>query len=139
MQYFLGLNAENKVQETAVSPFYTEQTVATAAVTASPADAKMVATDSEGKVILADKNSEVTACLAYITEEAAGGATVKVYTSGEIAGTGLTPNAPVYLTASGGFSTTAPTAATGEILQEVGRAITATLWKFEPQPYIIRA
>jgi len=136
-QKFLGLNANNRIEETAVSPDFSEFPAA-AAVTASPTDPKLVAMNVDGKVVVADKTSSVTACIGYVTETVAADANIKVYAAGEVVGTGLTPNGPVYLTTAGGFSATAPTAVAGEILQEVGRALTATKWSFNPQEDIKR-
>jgi hypothetical protein len=53
--------------------------------------------------------------------------------------TGLTPGLPVYLsTTAGGVTNTCPSAS-GNIMQEIGTAVTATSFTFNPQQSILKA
>lgn len=70
----------------------------------------------------------------FVLASVAGGATALVYFEGRISGlSGLTPGARQYLgTTAGTLTATAPSAS-GNVVQFVGRAISATELTFEPE------
>lgn len=68
------------------------------------------------------------------------GANATVYTDGYLPGTGLTVGSKYFLSATTpGAVTTTPPAATGNITQVIGVAVSATEIKFEPLTPILRA
>lgn len=86
----------------------------------------------------ADK-SNGRACNGYVVSAVTSPANANVYTDGIIPGlSGMTPGATQYLDDAGGITET-PTTTTGEILQRVGVALSATELLFEPGEPITRA
>ena len=76
----------------------------------------------------------------FVKDAVTSGANASVYLEGTISGkTGLTAGAPAYLAATAGALTATPPATAGQIVQEVGVAISATEVTFEPQSPITLA
>lgn len=68
------------------------------------------------------------------------GANATIYTDGYLPGTGLTVGSKYFLSAdTPGAVTATPPAVTGNILQQIGEAVSATQIKFEPLTPIVRA
>ena len=84
--------------------------------------------------------SNVRRAHGFVKDAVTSGANATVYLEGTITGkTGLTPGAAVYLgTTAGSLTATAPATA-GQIVQEVGAAVSATEVTFEPQSPITLA
>lgn len=82
----------------------------------------------------ADATTTGKEAVGFVTASVASGTDATVYFDGTISGlTGLTPGARCYLaTTAGGVTTTAPSGA-GNIVQEVGYALSATSLTFEPK------
>jgi len=79
-------------------------------------------------------------CDGYILESYALNDTATVYFKESLVGaTGLTPGAPVYLSATAGVATTThPTLATNNISQQIGIATETTEFLFRPlDPYVV--
>lgn len=93
-------------------------------------------------VLTADKADATDAtkrAQGYVKEIVTEGNDATVYLDGHLPGTGLTPGAKYYLTTTPGtVSATAPTG-TGNMVQTVGEAISATEIKFDPdkQPIVL--
>ena len=95
--------------------------------------------DSTPEAFKADANSDAKAAvgfvLAGITAASSGTA---YFGSGIISGlSGLTPGAKYYLSTTAGTIDTAKPNGTGDIIQQVGVALSATELYFEPQPAIL--
>lgn len=88
----------------------------------------------------ADANSEAKEAIGFVIAGITAAATGTAYFgSGVISGlTGLTPGARYFLSATtpGGISTSKPTG-TGDIVQQIGRALSTTELYFEPQDAIL--
>ncbi len=125
------------VEEYVTGPFI-EATANGDLTIATGASSLLVSVEPDGKVVAADKGSYVTMCSGYITENVGDGAATKVFISGEVNGSGLTPGKQLFLTDNGAYSETPPTAIKGGILQVVGRALSATKWAFNPEQPIER-
>jgi hypothetical protein len=68
------------------------------------------------------------------------GANATVYTDGYLPGTGLTVGSKYFLSAdTPGAVTTTPPSGTGNIMQQIGKAVSPTAIKFEPLTPIVRA
>ena len=97
--------------------------------------------DASGEVVRASAASGGNAAVGYVKDSVTTGASVTVYFEGtNDALSGLTPGASYFLsdTTPGGITTTIPTD-TGEIVQKIGLAISATSLTFEPDVVGIRA
>jgi len=76
----------------------------------------------------------------YVKAAVESAANATVYTDGYLPGTSLTIGSKYFLSAAtGGLVTTTPPAATGNIAQVIGVAVSATEIKFEPLTPILRA
>jgi hypothetical protein len=73
-------------------------------------------------------------CHGFVRTAAGIGNAVRVYFSGPVTTAALTPG-PVWLGAAGAVSST-PNATVGQIVQQVGVAISATTWIFQPEPAV---
>jgi len=62
----------------------------------------------------------------FVDEGYSGAAMAKVFKQGVIAGSGLTSGAVYYLSTTGGAATAVAPAATGNVVQQIGKAISAT-------------
>lgn len=101
----------------------------------------LVYIDGSGEAALASAATGGNKARGYVLTAAAAAAVVTVYFEGKITGlAGLTVGGTYFLsdTTAGGITTTAP-ADTGELLQSVGQAISATVLAFEPALPIKRA
>ena len=68
------------------------------------------------------------------------GANATVYTDGYLPGSGLTVGSKYFLSAdTPGTVTTTPPSGTGNIMQQIGKAVSPTAIKFEPLTPIVRA
>lgn len=96
--------------------------------------------DSTGKVRNANATDATKPGVAFVKTASTSPANNNVYFAGDLVSglTGLTPGAPVYLSAAsaGGATSTAPSAA-GNLVQQLGTAISATEFIFDPTPGII--
>lgn len=93
------------------------------------------------KVRKADGSTTGKEAVGFVLEGAASGASVAVYFEGVVTGlSGLTPGARYYLSAStpGLITATAPSAS-GNVVQFVGRALSATELSFEHDDAIVLA
>lgn len=100
----------------------------------------LVNIDSTGKVRNANATDATKPAMGFVTAATTQPANATVYFPGQIVAgvSGLTVGAPVFLSAStaGGVTSTAPSA-TGNLVQQVGIAISATEFNFQPQAGII--
>lgn len=90
------------------------------------------------RVRKADASDPAKPCNGFVPEAVTLAAQADVYYSGKVTGvSGLTPGAPVFLSASeaGGVTSTAPSAS-GQIVQRVGWAVSETAFLFEAHPKI---
>lgn len=114
------------------------------AVTATAAEAlsagDFVYFNASGGVLKADATAIAKQARGYVITAVANAATATVYfDDSNTAVTGLTPGATYYLSVTSGGITTTPTTTTGQIVQEVGFATTATLLRVNIQEPVIRA
>jgi len=76
----------------------------------------------------------------YVKAAVESAANATVYTDGYLPGTSLTVGSKYFLSAATpGAVTTTPPSATGNILQQIGGAVSTTAIKFEPLTPIVRA
>lgn len=76
----------------------------------------------------------------YVKTAVESGSNATVYTDGYLPGTSLTVGSKYFLSAATpGAVTTTPPSGTGNIMQQVGKAVSATAIKFEPLTPIVRA
>jgi hypothetical protein len=96
--------------------------------------------DSAGEAFKADANSEAKEAVGFVLAGITAAATGTAYFgSGLVSGlTGLTPGARYFLSATtpGGISTSTPSGS-GDIVQQVGKAVSSTELYFEPQQSIL--
>ena len=92
------------------------------------------------KVRKADATSTGKEAVGFVLASVTSGANATVYFEGSISGlSGLTPGAKQYLATTAGARTETAPSATGNVLQPIGRAISATAIAFEPADSVIRA
>lgn len=99
----------------------------------------LVYVDAAGQAFKADADSAAKAAIGFVLAGITSGASGTVYFgSGMVTGlTGLTAGSLYFLSSTaGGVTTTAPTGS-AKIQQQVGRAVSATVLYFEPQPAIL--
>jgi hypothetical protein len=76
----------------------------------------------------------------YVKTSYTEGANATIYTDGYLPGTGLTVGSKYFLSAdTPGAVTTTPPSGTGNIMQQIGKAVSPTAIKFEPLTPIVRA
>lgn len=114
------------------------------AITATAAEAlsagDFVYFNGSGGVLKADATAIAKQARGYVIAAVANAATATVYfDDSNTSVTGLTPGSTYYLSATSGGITTTPTTTTGQIVQEVGFATTATLLRVNIQEPVIRA
>ena len=99
----------------------------------------LIYVDATGQAFKADADSSSKAAIGFVLAGITSGGTGTVYFgSGMVTGlTGLTAGSLYFLSSTaGGITTTAPTGA-AKIQQQVGRATSATVLYFEPQPAVL--
>lgn len=131
--------ADGKLDETLLPNSVFDSISLTAAEALTAGD--YVYIDSSGEVARASAASGGNPARGYVKDSVTSGSTVTVYFEGtNDALSGLTPGAEYFLsdTTPGGLTTTIPTD-TGEVVQKLGLAISATALTFEPDVVGIRA
>ena len=100
----------------------------------------MVYFSGAGTVLKADATAIAKAARGYINSAVLNGATATVFFDDTNIGlTGLTAGATYYLDTTAGGVTTTPTTTTGQIVQEIGFATSATSLRVNVQEPIVRA
>ena len=85
------------------------------------------------KMLKADATTPGKAADGFVIAAVSSGATGTAYFEGTNTQlSGLTPGAPYYLSTTAGGVTTTPPSATGQVVQYVGKALSATELSFEP-------
>lgn len=139
----VGLNSAGKIDDSMLPSDSTNSITASEGMTA-PAMVN-VHSSSGAKVRYADASAASAAkrVTGYIVDNVLNAAAVNVYFgAGDIVPglSGLTPGADYFLSGSTpGAITATPVTASGQILQKVGTAVSATELRFEPGEPIIRA
>jgi hypothetical protein len=89
----------------------------------------------------ANATDATKAAIGFVLAGTTSPANATVYFPGQIVTgvTGLTVGAPVFLSTTSGAVTSTPPAATGNLMQQVGWALSATSFVFQPAPGIVRA
>jgi hypothetical protein len=113
------------------------------AITAVAAEAlsagDLVYFNASGAVLKADATAIAKQARGYVTSAVANAANATVFfDDSNTALTGLTPGATYYLSVTSGAVTTTPTTTSGQIVQEVGFASSATTLRVNIQEPIIR-
>jgi hypothetical protein len=99
----------------------------------------MVYFNASGAVLKADATAIAKQARGYVTSAVANAANATVFfDDSNTALTGLTPGLTYYLSVTSGGVTTTPTTTTGQIVQEVGFAVSATTLRVNIQEPIIR-
>lgn len=115
-----GISAETVVVKAGVGDLLANDVVYLHLVTVTPTADKADATD-------ATKRAQ-----GYVKDGATAGDDVTVYLDGELPGSGLTIGAKYYLTTTPGTVSVTPPTGSGNMVQCVGEAISATEIKFDP-------
>ena len=136
---FLILDGTGKIDVSALP-----NGIAADAITATAGEAlaagDFVYISGTGTVLKADATAIAKQTRGYVLSAVANGASATVYfDESNTAVSGLTAGATYYLAATAGQVTTTPTTTTGQIVQEVGFAISATQLHVNIQEPVIRA
>lgn len=91
---------------------------------------------TDGKVYKADATSPAKFARGHVKQAFAANATATVYVDGEVALSGLTPGAEYYLSTTAGNVTNTPPSGSGQIVQRVGFAVSASALQFFPYPAV---
>lgn len=114
-----------------------DATTATAAEALTAGD--FVYFNASGAVLKADATVIAKQARGYVTSSVANAATATVfYDDSNTAVTGLTPGSTYYLSNTPGGVTLTPTTTAGQICQEIGFAVSATILRVNIQEPIIR-
>lgn len=104
----------------------------TAAAAVTIAAARLCYVKSDGTVALADATAEGKECMCFTKAAVAAGNTGTFYISGVVTGlAGLTAGLPYYMTTTPGVIGAVPST-TGNVVQQIGRAIMADSVLFQP-------
>ena len=126
----IELDASGKIDDTMLPAGDSKEATASEALSAG----QMVYITGAGEIALADATTTGKEAMGFVLAAVASAAVGKIYFEGINTGVaGLTPGARYYLDTTAGGITDTPLAATGNIDQYVGRAISATELSFEPE------